>query len=489
MSNIPLPYRALKAHVRFITEGLYYKESIVEGIENIPSDGTSTLIASNHQNCMNDAMEVILAINDRKPCCIVRGDVFALSQGVNKFLRSLGLLPAFRLGYEGAEAMKKNADTFKMSEQALADGETVLIFPEGGHARGHWLNVFKSGMAKMAFEAAELNNFEKEIFIVPTCNHYSSYKGIRLKSLVRFGEKVPVSPLYELYKTKPRTAIRTLSEIIRSKIESMVLDEKDKEFYYEMEYIRGGKTGREFAIAGGYDPDNFSQRFESDKMLIAKFLKARTDENPYFRVVKTDEGMSVEECAAKQIAEQSEVKAREGLLIDAPGEAEQALLGVRGLLAELKKEKLQDSQFDRHPSKCNAVLKAVLLLALLPAAIFSLWPSVLSWFLPKYFSDRMKKKSPMFEGTFLIALNVLIVSPLAGILSFILVGLNTTFLLALLYILTFPALCLFEWHYCQGVKSLAGDCRWFKAERSGETKKLEELRESVLEQVKAVSGK
>ena len=74
-------YWILKSYIRFWTEKVYYEETFVEGIENIPSDGTPVMIASNHQNSMNDALGILLAINDRKPNFIVRADVFGISAG------------------------------------------------------------------------------------------------------------------------------------------------------------------------------------------------------------------------------------------------------------------------------------------------------------------------------------------------------------------------------------------------------------------------
>jgi len=481
MSNISLPFRLLKSYARFMIEGVYYEKTFVQGAENIPLAGTPVLIASSHQNNLNDALGVQFAINDRKPNFIVRGDIFGVHPLLSKFLRSLGLLPAFRLNREGAEAMKQNAETFRASEQELIDGETVVIFPEGGHSNGHWLNTFKSGMAKMAFGAAELANFEKEIYIVPTCNHYSSYYGLRGKLIVRFGEKIPVSQFYELYKVKPHTASRNLTELVHSRIEEMILDEKDKEFYWEMEYLRSGKAGEEFAVSQGYDPSDFEQRFESDKAFIDKFLKAREAENPYFRVVKTEEGMTVEECAQKQIEEQNAAKAKDNATSSPQGEVERTLLEVRSFLSEMKKEKLLDSQFDSHPQKRDFLVKTALLILLLPAAVFCLWPSAVCWLVPKYFSSKAKG---LFEGTFLLGLDVLVILPILSLLTLIVVGIRFTLLLAIIYILLFPLIMLFEWYYCQAVKNRLNDLRWFKAEKDGTTAALEHTRTSLLAKIR-----
>ncbi len=454
-------YSILKSYIRFWTEKVYYEETLVEGTENIPSDGTPVMITCNHQNSMNDALGILLAVNDRKPNFIVRADVFGISAGFGKFLRSIGLLPAYRLNYEGAAALSSNAATFKISEAALIGGETVVIFPEGGHAEGHWLNIFKGGMAKMAFEAAELAGFEKDIKIVPACNHYSSYHGLRGKLLVRFSEPVSLSPYYELYKEKPRTAIRRLSADIRSRIESMVLDIKDKEFYNELEFIRNGQAGDDFASGRGVDENDYSGRFESDKALISKFFEARKAENPNFRTVSSEEGQTLAELAALQADAQNDAATASGEAGDRePSPVERLLQDTRALLRDYAETGLEDRQFRDRPSVFGLALQILALAVLLPMALVCLWPSAICWFVPLYFAKRAK--GDMFEGTFVLAMNILAIIPLAAIATFIFVSLKSTLLMAAICVLVLPLVFLFEWNYFKTLRCALADLRFFR---------------------------
>ena len=94
-------YKIFKTYLRFVHDKIYYKKTYSINQENIPADGVPTLVVSNHQNCLNDPLGVLFTFRDRKPNFITRADVFALHPIANKFLRSIGLLPAFRLDYEG----------------------------------------------------------------------------------------------------------------------------------------------------------------------------------------------------------------------------------------------------------------------------------------------------------------------------------------------------------------------------------------------------
>lgn len=459
MSKVSGAYRVLKSYIRFWTEKVYYEETFVEGIENIPSDGTPVMIASNHQNSMNDALGILLAINDRKPNFIVRADVFGISPGFGKFLRAIGLLPAYRLNYEGSAALSANAATFKVSEEALIGGETVVIFPEGGHAEGHWLNIFKGGMAKMAFEAAELAGFEKDIKIVPACNHYSSYHGLRGWQLVRFAEPISLSKYYDLYRTKPRTAAREVAAELRAKIESMMLDVKDKEFYDELEFIRCGQIGDEFASERSVDASDFSGRLESDKVLVDRFLSARKSENPYFRVINSEEGQTRSELSFLQRKEQKAAAAADGAGEMPPTPVEELLLETRQLLKTYDSHHLEERQFRDKPTLFGLVLQLAALAVLAPMALVCLWPSALCWFLPLHFAK--KAKGDMFEGTFVLAMNILAIIPVAAILTFIVASLKFTVLFAAILVLVLPLVLLFEWRYFKTAKEAISDCRYF----------------------------
>jgi len=126
------------------------------------------MIVSNHQNCINDPVGIMFSMLDRKPYFIMRADVFAYHPILNKFFRSIGLLPAFRIDYEGEESLQKNIDTFLLSENELVNGNTLVMFPEAGHQDKRWLGDFSFGYTKMVFEAAALHNFETEIL---SCLH------------------------------------------------------------------------------------------------------------------------------------------------------------------------------------------------------------------------------------------------------------------------------------------------------------------------------
>lgn len=404
-------YHAFKAYIRFLHNVIFYRKTYVVNREAVPSDGTPTLIVSNHQNCMNDPLGLVTAFTDRKLNVITRADVFMVSPLANKFLRSIGLLPAFRLDYEGEGALDKNNETFRQSEQALIDGATVLMYPEAGHQDKRWLGTFSFGYTKMAFEAAELANFEKELFILPACNHYSHYFGMRNRMLVKFGTPVSIKPYYELYKTKPRTAQREVNKLVREQISNLMLDVRDLENYDTIDFIRT-TYGAEYAKTQGVDPDDLPQRLLTDKQLVA--------------------------CLA-------EAKAKD----------EEAVNQIYSIARELRKDLdivgITDAHLANPVGAATLGFKLLALLVLLPLWIASWWPSLPVYWIPMSIF-RAKMKDPMFEGTLLFGSAALFTLPLFSLITLLTVGLTNGWVEALIYVASFPLIMLFSWWYSQAAK-------------------------------------
>lgn len=446
--KLPLPYRWLKEYIRFLVEKVYYRQTSYIDRENVPADGTPLLIVSDHQNSLNDALGILLSLRDRMVHFIVRADVFALSPLADKFLRAIGLLPAFRLNWEGEQALSNNGATFRDSEKSLLDGNTVVIYPEAGHQDKHWLGTFSYGYTKMAFDAAEMGGFEKEIFILPSCNHYSEYYGLRTQMLVKYGKPISLKPFYELYKTKPRTAQRQVNALVREQIKGMMLSIDDTENYAAIDYIRQSAYGKNYAESLGLDPDVLPQKLESDKKLVAALAEA----------------------SAKN-----------------PEKVEEAYSAVLKFVGEMEKEGFNDSMIGRRVNALEILLEAAVVVILFPLAVFALWPSAFSWLIPKYFADRAEDK--MFSGTFLIALNALFIFPVLGLITFIVTWVKASLLAAVLYVALFPALCLFEWKYAEWVRELVQDVRILFAQWNIVAGRLSWTRRQVYKKIDRALGK
>lgn len=428
MEKLTLGYRLTKAYFRFASDGIFYRKRYIEDAGHIPPEGTPVLVAMNHQNTFHDILGVLFAKYDRKMHFIARADAFDIHPLFRKFLFWAGVLPAFRLQHQGEEALSNNHETFRITEQNLLDGHTVLIFPEAGHQDKHWLGFFSLGYLRMAFEAAESANFEKEIFILPAANHYSNYTGLREQTWIRFGTPISLQPWYSRYKDKPRTCQREVNQLVREQIQAMMLDIQDLDHYREIDFIRTSNFGKDFARSMGKNPDVLPEKLEADKELV----KCLAASEPDYSAVQT-------------------------------------------FREALEKARFDDAQLVSRPSWAQTLLRVLLLILTLPFAIFCLWPALPNWGIPQYVNDRFKDNDGMFLTTFQLAINTLVLIPLEFVLTWIFTGLAAGWVIGLLHALSLPFLCIFEWYYVKLLRQTVRDIRFLNAD----TTKLQELRQQA----------
>lgn len=437
-------YRMFKVYLRFIHDKVYYKKTYSINPENIPADGIPTLVVSNHQNCLNDPLGVLFTFRDRKPNFITRADVFALHPIANKFLRAIGLLPAFRLDYEGEGALGKNDETFKITERELVNGRTIVMYPEAGHQDKRWLGTFSMGYLKLAFEAAEMDNFNTEIFILPSCNHYRNYLEIQGQFMVKFGTPISLKPFYELYKTKPRTAKRQVNALVREQINSLMLNIEDLENYDAIDYIRT-TYGKEYAAQKGIDADYLPSRLVSDKELCTKL---------------------------------------EGLKESDPARAEEIFTLAREEQKGVKELGTRSEALEKKPQGIMAVLKLVLAFMFVELYIFSLWPSLLLYAIPKFVHKKVSTDI-MFQGTFIYAFNALLLIPLFSLIVFLVTYFGTDSLwMGLAHVALIPLLCTFAWNYTKCVGNAVKDLRWLRGRNTGKGQELQRRHDELWDKLR-----
>lgn len=436
MSNdrFPLLFRAARAWIAFWTDRIYYRRTWVEGKDNVPRSGTPVLMVSNHQQALNDALCLVTTLRDRKPTFLARGDVFSLNRALSAFLRWIGILPAFRLKMDGAAAMQGNYASFGEAAQRLADGGTVALFPEGKHQEGHWLGEFSTGYLRIAFGAAEAAGFKKDILVQPVCNHYSEFGGMRHERLVRYGEPLSLAPYYDRYREHPGDVKKEVNAIIRARVEAMMLNVTCQDRYAETELIRKNVYGRHFAERLGKNPRRLPEKLDADRELVR-------------RLEETDTSFGIRNLA-------------------------------RRILDAERQMNVPDRLFDRPPGIWRTILLSLGLIVTLPVALFCMWPSLPSWLIPKHFSDRARGR--MFPGTFLIALNSLVLLPLAGVLTFAAAWpLTGSFLIAAAWVASFPLLILFEWYWCAVLGLVQDRICFHLADHLGNTDEVRRMRKEL----------
>ena len=434
--------KAFRVYLQFVNSGLYFSKEHIVGIENVPVNGTPLVIVSNHQNCLNDPLSVCMNLTDRRLNFIARANVFN-NPLVGKFLRKLGLLPAYRMSHEGYASVSKNRAMMDAAGQALSDGETLMMFPEAGHQDKRWLGTFKIGYLKIAFEAAEKLNFEHDVMILPSCNHYSNYFHARTDMVIRFGEPISLMPYYEKYKEEPRATMFEINDIVRERIKNLMLHIDDLEHYDQIDFLRETGYGRKYAIEHGYKFKYLPSRLLSDQKLVSALQEAYNEH---------------------------------------PEEMEKVYADTAEYAAGLKKLHIRDWLFIRNPKWPMALLRAFWLVLMLPLFIVSIIPTALLFIIPKIFLKSMIKDR-MFNSSFHVGVSVFVSVPICLILPTVLLWVFLGTWWGLGYMIAFPFMFVMAWNYMRYFWRFIGTCRFISRRNRDTISKLRKLRTSIYERL------
>lgn len=442
-------FRPIYHYIKFIHSGIYYRHFDIEGKENIPGKDEAVIIVSNHQNAINDPLALEYAFPDRTVNLFAHGNLFK-NRFTNWFLRSLHIIPAYRMRTDGEESLSKNFDEFSKIGEVLFKGEWAGIFPEATNMTGHWLGEFSLGYLRMAFSAAETAGFEKEIKILPVSIHYDNYHRFRHNLLVRISPAIGLSQFYELYKTKPRTAQRQANQMVRESLEKQMLDIKDLENYEAIDYLRE-TYGIKYCASKGKYFKILSQKLDTDK----EFVKG---------------------------------------LEEASGKDKEKIDGIYAKALELKRltreAGIRDWVITNTMSKGWMTLYGIIYaIFLFPLLMFG-WQNIIVYVAPIPFYKKLDKVGgpfAMFKGGVNIVLNALVIFPLIHWVPFIimmcLASCTKDYLMATAWLLVQPGFVCMGWGWYNNVRKLISLIRYRRLRETTPMTRIQTLRTKLWRQL------
>lgn len=184
------------------------------------------LVVSNHPNTFMDP--IVTASLLRQPVYFIAKSTVFGSGLQNWLLRQMQLIPIHRREDNPNQAFS-NKEAFKASYEALAQGKTLLIFPEGNSFNQRRLRQIKTGTARIALGAAAAQGLP--VRILPVGLNYSAPTRFRSNVFVNVGEPIEVAQFLEQYHHDPQTTVQQLTTTIRERLETLIIhtptDEED----------------------------------------------------------------------------------------------------------------------------------------------------------------------------------------------------------------------------------------------------------------------
>jgi 1-acyl-sn-glycerol-3-phosphate acyltransferase len=200
-------YALIKVLVR-ISTAVFFKKIVVVGRERLPAHGPA-IIAANHPNTLMDPLLVAMLFQQQVGF-VANAGIFSNSL-LTRFFRHFHVIPIYRKKDVAPGETPDNTQAFAECHAYLAQGGTILIFPEGTSHYEINLREIKTGTARIALSYSGPG----DVRIVPVALDYSD--AIQFRSMVRVtvGRPIMVSTYREALQRREAEAVDALTADIR----------------------------------------------------------------------------------------------------------------------------------------------------------------------------------------------------------------------------------------------------------------------------------
>ncbi len=193
----------LPAFFRLIGK-IFFREIVIEGRENLPSAGPA-LLATNHPNDLLDPILTLFFSPPLRLRHIAKSTLFQVPI-VGGILRRMRAIPVLRR--KEARGPVDYTPFFDECVGSLAQGDSIVIFPEGGSSENAFIGHVKTGVARMYFLARQRG---MDVPIIPVGINYEEGSIFRSSVLLLVARPVDTSRAVALHASDPTAAIQALT--------------------------------------------------------------------------------------------------------------------------------------------------------------------------------------------------------------------------------------------------------------------------------------
>lgn len=225
MASTAIERRGLAQRLARFAATLVYRDIDVQAPAGLAAGGPLLLVA-NHFGGLSDGVLLIDAA-PRMPRIVAR-DVIWRVPVVGKLASAIGMIPVHRAADGGRAG---NDEMFRSAYDALADGDLVLIFPEGVTQDVPHMAQVRTGAARIALGARASG--VSGLRVVPAGIHYEDKAGFRTRALVNLGEPIELDawagsrPGGEVGGADDREAVLALTELVDRRLRRVAPDFPD----------------------------------------------------------------------------------------------------------------------------------------------------------------------------------------------------------------------------------------------------------------------
>lgn len=231
----PLLYRFIRVIVK-IAMAIFFQKIELRNGENVPARGPVVFVA-NHPNSIMDAL-VMGAVTKRKVNYLGHAGLFS-NKLKSWFLKSCGVIPVYRRE-DAPDKMEQNIAAFEACFQALENGETIGIFPEGTSDMQRKVKRVKTGAARIVLEAERRNRYQLGVTVLPIGLYFFSRSRFRSRVMVNVGKPIDLASFFEINERNNPEAVQQLTAEIQRQLEKLTVNIQHEEldqFVRDIEWL------------------------------------------------------------------------------------------------------------------------------------------------------------------------------------------------------------------------------------------------------------
>ncbi|WP_242521377.1 lysophospholipid acyltransferase family protein [Tamlana sp. s12] len=224
--------RAIRGYMK-IGMFFYFKKITVFNKERLPKN-KPTLILCNHQNGLIDPLLIAVTI-DRFLHYLTRAGVFT-KPFLAKLFHWFQMLPVYRIR-DGWGNLTNNNAIFETCTKLISQGETVVIFPEGGHDLRRTVRPLSKGFTRIVLDTLEKYP-ETDLQLLPLGLNYEGILNFPDKATIHFGESIPAKSLYTGQRNQDVITLKARIQAEMSKLTTVIPIEGYQETLDKLESLK-----------------------------------------------------------------------------------------------------------------------------------------------------------------------------------------------------------------------------------------------------------
>jgi glycerol-3-phosphate O-acyltransferase / dihydroxyacetone phosphate acyltransferase len=228
-----LVYRFLQG-LAGLTNLIYFRKIVFLNRQYLAAKGP-LIVLCNHPNTVVDPLLSIMFT--REPVFLLANYGLFKNPIAGAILRTLFCIPVKRTKDVAEGEERNNDDAFRASETHLKAGRSLFIAPEGTSYTERHIREFKTGLARIIFEAESQSDFKLNVRILPIGLTYFDPLKFNSDVVVEVGEPFSALDWREKYAEDKRQTVENFTQYVENQFHTLSIHCADVEEDYFLQKL------------------------------------------------------------------------------------------------------------------------------------------------------------------------------------------------------------------------------------------------------------